>query len=484
MKNKKQVLLAIIVAVVVLGALSIGIYYHIEENIKVKVQERVQKVCTIDAISRVEFKGNELVIIEKQDNTWYNPEFTYLEYDNELVSEWLQVLQTAETVKIVKNVEDESIYGIDEQSPMITIYNNMNNSETLRIGNTNVDEDIVYIKNDKEDVLYMIPYQVGQKLSTKPNTFVKYDNKLVFEAIQKLQLNYKNEEPINIELKDDWYLNDYYNVPCKLKEDDIETLVSSIGKLDFTGYIGTYEVLSDYGLEKPQLELSVNDETTLYFGNIVDDHVYVKIGEAKDVYTVDKAMYTQIAAFKPFDAIERQLLYFNLDEIDKIVLSNPQGTYELVVETNRSGEGVENDPEINADETSSVDEVLKSIDNKEEQIVDENDQGIGVDEVEVYALLNKKPLTEEMTQEWLDKIQESLYIEALLQNPKIEQKEERKAEATMEYSLKDGNSVQIELIPYDINYYILRYNGNVQFAVNKDKITKLFTELNHFAKEK
>ncbi|MBU3804929.1 MAG: hypothetical protein H9872_09275, partial [Candidatus Cellulosilyticum pullistercoris] len=90
-------------------------------------------------------------------------------------------------------------------------------------------------------------------------------------------------------------------------------------------------------------------------------------------------------------------------------------------------------------------------------------------------------LTKEDAQEWVDKIQESLYIEALLQNPQIEQKEERKAEASIEYHLKDGSMIQIELIPYDINYYILRYNGNVQFAVNKDKITKLFMQLNHFA---
>ena len=69
-----------------------------------------------------------------------------------------------------------------------------------------------------------------------------------------------------------------------------------------------------------------------------------------------------------------------------------------------------------------------------------------------------------------------------MQNPKIEQKEERKAEATIEYSLKEGSSIQIELIPYDINYYILRYNGHVEFAVNKDKVTKLFTQLDHFVK--
>ena len=483
MKNKKQVLLAIIVAVVVLGALSVGIYYYIEENTIVKVQERVQKVCTLKDISRVEFKKNDLVVIEKEAGSWHNPEFTYLEYDNELVSEWLQILQTAETVKIVKNVEDESVYGINEQSTMITVYDNMNNSETLRIGNASMDEDSVYIKNDKDEVIYIVSYEVGQKLLTKPNTFVKYDNKLTIETINKLQLNYQNEEPMNIEFKNDWYLNDYYKIPCKLKEDAINALIESVSQLKLTGYIGTYEDLASFGLEEPRLELIINDETTLFFGNISDDRVYIKIGEAKDVYTIDKAVYIQIEAFKPFDAIERQLTHLNLDEIDKVVLSNPQGTYEFVLAENKNAGGIENDTEISADEIKTgVEE--KPADNKEKQIDTENNQAGGADDMETFAWLNEKPLTKQDAQEWLDKIQESLHIEALLQNPQIEQKEERKAEATIEYSLKDGSSVQIELIPYDINYYILRYNGNVQFAVNKDKITKLFMQLNHFAKAK
>ena len=482
MKNKKQVLLGIIVAVVVLGILSVGIYYHIEENIKVKVQDRVQKICMIENISKIEFKGNELVTIEKKDNTWYNPEFAYLEYDNGLVSGWVQMLQTAETVKIVKNVEDESMYGINEQSPMVTVYDPMNNSETLRIGNANVDEDMFYIKNDKEDVLYIIPYEVGQKILTKPNTFVKYEDLLTFGTIEKLQLNYPNEEPMNIELKEDWYLSDYYKIPCKLREEAVNALIESIEQLQYTGYVGTYETLDAYGLDKPQLQLAVNDETTLSFGNTVGEHVYAKMGESKDVYTIDKKVYTQITRFDPFDAIEKQLIYLNLDEIEKIVLSNPQGTYELIVDTNKSVDTVENAIQID-DDTNAVGEELNPTDHKEE-MVKESNEGVSKDHVLAFALLNEKPLTKETAQEWLDRIQQSLYIEALLQNPQIEQKEERKAEVIIEYSLKNGQSVQIELIPYDINYYILRYNGHVQFAVNKDRVTKLFTQLNHFAKDK
>lgn len=482
MRNKRQVLISIMVAVVVLA---VGVYYQIQESTKVKVQERVQKVCTLNDISRVEFKEEHLVIIEKEADTWRNPELSYLEYDNELISEWLKVLQTIETVKVVKNVEDESTYGINEQSAMITVYDNMNNSQTLRIGATNVDEDILYIKSDQDEVLYMVPYEAGQKLLTKPNTFVKYDGKLKIQPISKLQLNYQNEAPMNIEFSNDWYLNDYFGIPCKLNEEVMTTLIESIMELDFTGYIGTYETLETYGLEEPKLEMIVNDETKLSFGNTSDDSVYVRLNGANDVYTIDKALYTSIETFKPFDAIERQVVYLNLDEINKVTLSNPQGTYELLLDIEQSVDEIE----VSENKVNQTTEEIQSTEIKEDNKEIENSKNIeNGKEIEAdstdatFALLNKKPLTAEMTQEWLDKIQESLYIEALLQNPKIEQKEERKAEATIEYSLKDGSSIQIELIPYDINYYILRYNGHVEFAVNKDKVTKLFTQLDHFVK--
>ena len=111
------------------------------------------------------------------------------------------------------------------------------------------------------------------------------------------------------------------------------------------------------------------------------------------------------------------------------------------------------------------------------------EQNIMADGQPFAARLNEIPLTAEEAKEWLDKIEASVCIESPLQNPNIEQKQERKAEAVMVYVLNDGSKMQIEFIPYDINYYILRYNGVIEFAVNKEKVTKLFNELTHFTKQ-
>lgn len=459
----------IIVAVVVLGALSVGGYFYIKESTAVKVQERIQRICTLEEISKIEFKKDELVTIQKEGNIWRNLEWDYLEYDSALVSEWIQFLQTAETIKIVKNVEDESVYGINEHSTIITVYDSVNNSETLRIGNINKEEDYVYIKNDQDEVIYMVSYEVGQKLLTKPSTFVKYEDELKIGTIHKLQLQYPNQEPMKITFNENWYLENYYKIPCQLKEEAVEALNESIGQLKLTAYVGTYEELSAFGLEEPQLELSINENITLSFGNIKGKGVYVKLGEGKDVYTVDQSVYAQIETFKPFDAIKKQLTYLSLDQIEAILLTNPQGTYEWLLDGNK--------------QTDSQDQEIETITQESPMDEQQNEQK-ETEKLEQFVWLNEHLLSKEEAQEWLDTIQTSLHIEALLQNPQIEQKEERKAEASIEYRLKDGSAIQIELIPYDINYYILRYNGDVQFAVNKDKVTKLFMQLNSFVKGK
>ena len=138
---------------------------------------------------------------------------------------------------------------------------------------------------------------------------------------------------------------------------------------------------------------------------------------------------------------------------------------EVALSQNQTSEQAEQ----NQEETSKATDETTKIDEESQEVI--------------VATLNEIGLNANEAQAWLDKIEESLCIQAPLQNPNIEQKEERKAEATITYLLKNGSICEIELIPYDINYYILRYNGKIEFAVNKEKVIKVFNELTNFTKK-
>lgn len=462
MTKKKQALLSVIGTVAVLVSLSGVVYYQVKENTTVKVQERIQKVCVLEDISRVEFKTNELLTIEKQAKGWQNPDLDYLTYDNERISEWLGLLQNVQTEKIVKNVEDETTYGISDESPMITIYDALNNSQTLFMGNINSEEQAVYVKSDEERVLYMIALEDAERLFISPNTFVEVEDILAPKVTGQLDLVKSGESKLHFVLEDRWYLKEYFDMPYPLQEGEIEKLLEDINSLMVLEYVGTYEDLSAYGLDQPQFEVIISEQEKIAFGHLKDEHVYITLNDGKDVYTTDRKVYDQLEGIDPFKVIDKQFIKWPFDAIKQIELSNPQGTYLLRLDQES----------IKQDEEERTEPVIS----EEEKAV------ISEDKLEIGASLNQLFLNEAEAKSWVDKINTSLYIEAQLQNPKIEQKQERRAEASIVYTFKDDSQVTIELVPYDINYYILRYNGSVQFAVNKEKITKLFTELSHLDK--
>lgn len=467
MTKKKQALLSVIGTVAVLVSLSGVVYYQVKEHTTVKVQERIQKVCVLEDVSRVEFKTNELLTIEKQAQGWQNPDLDYLTYNNERISEWLQLLQNVQTEKIVKNVEDETIYGISDESPMITIYDALNNSQTLLIGNINSEEQAVYVKSDQERVIYMIALEDVEKLFISPNTFVEVEDILEPKVTKQFGLVKSGEAKMQIVLEDRWSLKEYFDMPYPLQEGEIEKLIEDINSLTVLEYIGTYEDLSAYGLDQPKFEIIISEQEKIAFGHLKDERVYITLNGGKDVYTTDRKVYDQLEGVDPFKMIDKQFIKWPFDSIKQIELSNPQGTYLL-----RLDQIPIKEEEIGQEEK----EHIKSAISEEEKAEASEDK------TEVGALLNQLFLTEAEAKSWVDKINTSLYIEAQLQNPKIEQKQERRSEASIVYTFNDESQVTIELVPYDINYYILRYNGSVQFAVNKEKITKLFTELSHLDK--
>lgn len=485
MTKSKKALFSLIGAVVILGGAA-GVGYYHKESTTIKVQERVQKVYTLEEVVRIEFKGEELITLESISNHWQNADYPYLEYDNTQINQWIDTLKNMETEKVVKNVEDGSAYGFNEQGMMMTFYDGVNNSQTLHIGSVNQEEQMLYIKSDQDDVIYMVPYETGAILLENPNTFVICNKILNEDASYKLSI--ENGESTAIEMTFDgaWYLKDYFEMPCLIKQEEMDEILDLVNALEPTAYIGTYSELSQYGLDQPKLVVTVDDTHKISFGHKKDDKVYININDDFDVYLVEQSLYQKLINLKPFDIIEKQLVHANITEIQKITLNNPQGDYTLVLNSEARDESedpvnkVPENVELSAEEKSQeIIEANKEAVQKEEAVIDS-----AVIKESAMALLNEKALSQEEAYYWVDKINESLWIEAMLQNPKIEQKQERKAEATVIYELKDKSRIEIELVPYDINYYILRYNGSVQFAVNKEKVTRLFTELSHTEKDK
>lgn len=451
--NKKMGL--VLLVGIILGGAGM-IYYNAQGKMtmgQATEQEEVkQKLCTLEGnVVRIEIKNNEMTVLQKEHQNWINPEHMNLTYNWQLVHEWLTTIRNIQSKEAIYKVEDEVQYGIDDEAVMITLYDEMNRSQTFKIGKVSDNKQSLYIMTDRMQGVYVVDYTEGQPFLADPNAFVIGDLKVPERSdIEEIRVTRHEEATYSLQKSQalgisEWFLGDYYKGQYLVKEEAVENLLSAIDEMKIESFAGVMTDEKDYGLSNPQFILNLNSEWQLSFGKTEGDKVYVRIDDQPVVYTMKKECLEKLAGYKPFEMLSRELLDLPLSSLKQIVLENPQDTYQLLVSQN----------------------------GQEGQVANE-----------MVSELDGIALSKEETAEILSTIGSSIRIEAALQNPEIEQKEERKAEITITCTLQNGQEEKIELIPYDINYYILRENGITEFAVNKDKVMKLFNSLSQIKKQK
>lgn len=452
LKQKKTLFIMGIILIVGCGTFFTYRYQN-EVSAAVKIQDYVGTVFDLEEIESIEYTDKETVKLDKNNGIWGNPAISHLRYDQDLVSQWIEALKSIETKEMIKNIHDETVYGINESSIKMTLYDAKGQKQTIQIGDIIEAEDSIYLKASENENIYVISYERIKDLLVSPNRFVDCSEVLQMPEIEKLNILYKDKKEVQMIKQNGWLLENYYALTCILDEEVMNELVNTLNESKIVNYIGTYEEVEKYGLTSPQLVVTINEKLKLAFGKQSNNQVYVNINDGQDVYSMESSVYKKLAGFNAYEAMNKQVLHLSQNEISEVILSNPQGTYHF---------------SLNLGATSVQ--------------VEENESNDIPKEGFIAAKMNDVVLNEEEANEWFGRIQESLWIEAPLQNPNIEQKEERKAEAQMSYALIDGSKIDIELIPYDINYYILRYNGVIEFAVNKERITKVFNELTNLVK--
>lgn len=436
MKKKVGIALLALISIGLVGSYAVK---AIEENRVYEVlKEEVQlPICTLSnkEIVRLEVYEQEVTTFEKQGDHWINAELPDLPYDQELMNEFVETLKNMTSIETLRYIENLSEYGINEDAKMITIYDSENNSQTFKLGHILTDENKIYVSIDDDELLYSVPYDTVSKLFTKTSSLTSKVLTLPnIEAINQIEITSEDKKPIILNMKDDvWYLSDYYKEGRLAVEELVGETLDQIYALDKESYVGIITEAEDYGISKPSLTIKLNQEITLQFGRRENGMVYIRFNEEPYVYRINEERIKVFDNIDPFNLIVKEVYIPNVDEVIQIELVNPQATYTLDLS--------------------------------------KNDQGVSISE------FNEVMLDAGQTQEVIENIVKSICIEALLQNPQIEVNGERKAEITVTYTLKDGNKKLIELIPYDIHFYILRLDGQIEFAVGKEQVTQLFNKM-------
>lgn len=437
----------VLLSIVIIGIIGISYYTkqlgEIEATSKALLIEEVEtNISKLGEknISRIEIKDENVLSLEKRDHEWINGEEPELKYDSELINSLVKYIKTWKSISVLRHVEDYSAYGITEASRMITLYDEENNSETFRIGTTNGDQTQFYVSSDEEEVLYSVDAEMSKIVLIEPEALVDITLELPKkEAITSIEITMKEDRPIRLIKDKVWSLMDYYNAPHEVLPEAIEEILGQTQLLAKDGFVGQMTDTTTYGLDKPSLIIKLNEAHRLSFGNKENGFVYFRYNDEKYIYKMDEQRIKGLENIKPIDIICKEVYKADLEQIEKIEMTNPQASFTLTMDQKETG-------------------------------------------VAITSHLENVALDEGKTQEVIKLIEDSVSIAALLQNPQIEQKEERKAEITIVYTMKDNSTKNIELIPYDIEFYVLRFNGEVEFAVSKEKVIELFSSLDQILK--
>lgn len=443
-------------------------------------------------INKIEIEDQNSLTLEKTNDVWQNPLEPEITYNNELVNEWVTYFQTEESINVIRHVKDTSIYGIDETSSKIVLYDAKGECQTFRLGNINEERTMRYIYSDETELVYSVSPTKSEVLLVASNALIDENIKMPnLEKIKSIVIKQGNMT-LNLQKENEkWYLADYYKDAYEIKAEVMIGLLETLEELKKERLVGKVTEETAYGVTEPSLSIMLDHKYTLNFGNKQNAEWCFSENDSPYVYTVKTREMKCFEELKPLQMIHRNVYRPEAEAIERIVMTNPQMVYKLELQEEVLEDAIEEENGVTDED--AIDKVLEE---RAEELQDKSTQETVMDtashtEADVVdealtnhlvGVLNGKVLDREKTESLLNLIEESVIIETVLQNPQIEQKTERKAEISIVYYMKDGTEKNIELISYDTNYYILRIDGNIEFAANKEKITTLFSELGQIVK--
>ncbi len=403
-------------------------------------------------ISRIEIKDENMLMLEKRDNLWTDANYESLKLDHAAVEAIVQAAAALESLQVIYNVQEEEKYGFNDTSRIITLYDAENNNYTLRLGNHAEDQSRLFIGTDLAETLYIVKSDAAKALfQTRGDLIQKEMIRPAAGEIFDLKVAKKSEPLIHIQKNsetgtkdhEEWLLEGFFKNVHELRGEAVEELFRILDECKKEEFVGEADNLMQYGLDDPDLIITINDSWVVKFGMRNGEKVYFMYNEEPYVYKTSKAFLKEIEEIKPIAMIRKQVYIPDVSKLNKIVLLNPEKELELVVTK-----------EILTDGT-----------------------------VQLQGEMTDKIFDDLKTKEIITRIAESIMIEAVLQNPEIEQKQPRKEEIRLVYHYEEGVTKTIDLVPYDNSFYILRMDDTVEFAVNKAKIMELFSALNEEIKE-
>ena len=270
MKKKSVNLITAVGVLVVLSGAYVGVKAYVAKQEAADTESAEEENPEIISIASADVKSIKFVIdkkevtFEKDGDSWVKSDETGFPVDQDKIDTLVSSLNSIKAERTLENVEDASEYELDQPDNTITVTTEDGETTVIQLGMENDSTSQEYIDLNKDSsTVYVVS---NSTFSSFEGTLYDFAKSGVFPTVDSSTVS-----KISVEGKDSSYVvekdeNSFWNITGdgetekadSAKATSLASTLSSVAYASYVNYNCAEDELSQYGLDKPYAEITVD----------------------------------------------------------------------------------------------------------------------------------------------------------------------------------------------------------------------------------
>ena len=353
-RSKKMIILAAVLVVACIATFALTRYEEKQEAIK--NSDAIVLAIPADTVEALSWEFTEDgLAFHKGENGWLYDDDEMFPVSEEKINDILSNFESFGVSFIIENVEDYSQYGLDEPEGTIHL-TTADRSYDIKMGAFSKMDEQRYVDIGDGNV-YLVGKDPMDYLTNALSGVIEHDSTPGFAYVTDITFsgaeNYtilQTEDSPDTYNPGDVYFAQLDGAALPLDTYDVTyflNTVSGLNLLTYATYNATAEELAAFGLDDPELTVTVNhtvtdaegnqtaDACVLHIGKNVEEQAayeaaleagaslpdvtkYVRIGDSQIIYVLDEVDYTMLTAVAYEDLRHREVIWADFASVTQI----------------------------------------------------------------------------------------------------------------------------------------------------------------------
>ena len=270
MKKKSVNLITAVGVLVVLSGAYVGVKAYVAKQEAADAESAEKENPEIISIASADVKSIKFVIdkkevtFEKNGDSWVKSDETDFPVDQDKIDTLVNSMNSIKAERTLENVEDASEYELDQPENTITVTTEDGETTVIQLGMENDSTSQEYIDlNEDSSTVYVVS---NSTFSSFEGTLYDFAKSGVFPTVDSSTVS-----KVSVEGKDSSYVvekdeNNFWNITGdgetekadSAKATSLASTLSSVAYASYVNYNCAEDELSQYGLDKPYAEITVD----------------------------------------------------------------------------------------------------------------------------------------------------------------------------------------------------------------------------------